>query len=52
MPAGRVLGVVVIALVFGVLPNLLALCGIGLILAAGVTIAILDERHLRLLVTA
>ena len=40
------------AVVFGVLPNALALCGIGLILVAGVTIAILDERHRRLLVTA
>jgi drug/metabolite transporter (DMT)-like permease len=38
--------------VFGVLPNLLALCGIGLILFAGVTIAVLDGRQRRLLVTA
>ena len=40
------------AVVFGVLPNTLALCGIALILAAGVTIAVLDERHRRLLITA
>jgi drug/metabolite transporter (DMT)-like permease len=38
--------------VFNVLPSVLALCGIVLILAAGVTIAILDERQRRLLVTA
>lgn len=38
--------------VFGVLPNALALAGIGLILVAGVTIAVLDERHRRLLITA
>lgn len=38
--------------VFGVFPNALALCGIALILVAGVSIAILDERHRRLLVTA
>ena len=40
------------AVVFGVLPNALALCGIALILVAGVTIAIFDERHRRLLITA
>ncbi len=38
--------------VFQTLPNLLALCGIALILGSGVTIALLDERKRRLLVTA
>jgi drug/metabolite transporter (DMT)-like permease len=38
--------------VFGVLPNWLALCGIGLILSAGVVIALMDERRRRLLITA
>jgi drug/metabolite transporter (DMT)-like permease len=38
--------------VFGTLPNLLALAGIALIIASGVTIALLDERRRRLTVTA
>lgn len=40
------------AVVFGVLPNALALCGIVLILVAGVTIAVLDERRRRIMITA
>lgn len=40
------------AIVFGSLPNALALSGIGLILACGVGIALLDERKRRLLITA
>ena len=38
--------------VFGTLPNLLALVGIALILISGVTVAVLDERKRRLAVTA
>ncbi len=38
--------------VFQTLPNLLAIAGMVLILASGVTVALLDERRRRLLITA
>lgn len=38
--------------VFGTVPNLLAIGGMVLILASGITVAVMDERRRRLLVTA
>jgi len=39
-------------IVFGELPNVLALCGIALVVASGLTIVLLDERRRRLTVVA
>ena len=38
--------------VFGTFPNTLALCGIGLIVASGTAVVLLDERRRRLMVLA
>ncbi len=38
--------------VFGQLPNIIAICGIVLVVASGLTIILLDERRRRLTVTA
>ena len=38
--------------VFGTFPNALALCGIGLIVASGITVVFLDRRRRRLEVLA